>query len=250
MRRFWAFSLLAAVAAIAAPTAGVAFAASSPACTHWEGDPSTPCLVVTPSTGPVGTHVRFHGTIPADQISRYNEEWHNHPFYGLTGEFPTSKKFPQGCELVLPAQRLKIALDPSSGVVQGSFTVGPRGTCTQNAGTSNARTTYAAIPGDYSLFVGSLSTYIATFHVTSAQTSGQVATPAKTTAPPKTSTPARAPHKHASKPRKSSATPPRSLPFTGPPILQLVLLGGAVLCGGVAVTTGTPRTAPVGRRRA
>lgn len=250
MRRFWALSLLAAVAAIAGPTVGAAFAASPRPCAHWEGDPTTPCLVVTPQSGPVGTHVRFHGTIPADQINRYDEEWHNHPFYGLTGEFPSSKKFPQGCELILPAQHLKIALDTSSGAVQGSFTVGPRGTCTQNGGTSNARTTYAAIPGAYSLFIGSLSTYIATFHVTTDQTSGQAATPAKTTSPPKSIAPAKAPHKRGSKPRDSSPPLPTSLPFTGPPILQLVLLGGAVLCGGVAMTTGTPRAAPVGRRRA
>lgn len=244
MRRFWAVFALAAVGTLAGPTVGEA--AATP-CKHWEGDPTTPCLVVTPPSGPVGTHVRFHGTIPSDQISRYDEEWHNHPFYGLTGEFPASEKFPQGCELILPAQRLKIALDSTSGVVQGSFTVGPRGRCSQNAGTSSARTTYAAIPGTYSLFVGSLSTYIATFHVTSGETSGQAATPAKTTAPPKTDAPKKTVRKHVRVHNKSTP-PPSSLPFTGPPILQLVLLGGAVLCAGVSML-GTPRAAPVGRHR-
>lgn len=244
MRRFWAVFALAAVAAVAGPAGG---AAASTPCKHWEGDPTTPCLVVSPPGGPVGTHVRFHGTIPSDQISRYDDEWHNHPFYGLTGEFPASKKFPQGCELILPAQRLKIALDTGSGVVRGSFTVGPRGTCSQNAGTTSARTTYAAIPGTYSLFVGSLSTYIATFHVTSGETSGQAATPAKTTAPPKADAPTKTSHRHV-KAREQSAPPPSSLPFTGPPILQLVLLGGAVLCAGVSMV-GMPRTAPAGRHR-
>jgi hypothetical protein len=245
MRRSWAFIALAAVAAIVGPTAA---AASSPQCKHWQGDPTTPCLVVTPDSGPVGTHVRFHGTIPADQISRYDDEWHNHPFYGLTGEFPASKKFPQGCELILPAQGLKIALDNSSGVVRGSFTVGRRGTCSQNAGTANARTTYPAIPGTFSLFVGSLSTYIATFHVTSGATGGQTATPATTAAPSKNATARKTPHKHV-RPHQQSTPSPTDLPYTGPPILQLVLLGGAVLCAGVAIV-GTPRAAPAGRHRA
>ena len=235
MRRFWALLALAVIAALAGPTAGAA-AAVRP-CRHWQGDPTTPCLVLDPVRGPVGTHVRFHGTIPSDQISRYNDEWHNHPFYGLTGEFPAGPKFPQGCELILPAQGLKIALNTSTGAVRGSFTVGPRGTCSQNGGTASARTTYAAIPGTYSLFVGSLSTYIATFHVTSGATSGQAATPATTAAP----------RKH-DKPRQQPAAAPTRLPFTGPPILQLVLLGGAVLFTGVAMT-GTPAAAPAGRHR-
>jgi hypothetical protein len=243
MRRFRALLALATVAIVMSPAASLA--AASPQCTHWEGDPSTPCLVVTPDRGPAGTHVKFHGTISSDQIARYNDEWHNHPFYGLTGEFPASPEFPQGCELILPAQRLKIALSTTSGAVQGSFTVGARGTCSQNGGTASADKTYAALPGAYSLFVGSLSTYIATFHVTSRTTSGQVATPATTVAPPKS--PTKTPHKHV-KAQNRSAQPPTKLPFTGPPILQLLLLGGAAMCAGVAMI-GMPRAAPAGRHR-
>ena len=242
MRRFWALFALAAVAVLVSPVASVAAAPRH--CTHWQGDPSTPCLIVTPDRGPVGTHVKFHGTISSDQIARYNDEWHNHPFYGLTGEFPASPEFPQGCELILPAQGLKIALSTTTGVVQGSFTVGSRGTCSQNGGTANVQTTYAALPGSYSLFVGSLSTFIATFHVTSRTTSGQAATPATTAAPPKS--PARSPRNVRA--HSSSSTPPTKLPFTGPPILQLLLLGGAVLCAGAAMV-GTPRAAPTGRHR-
>ena len=235
MRRFWAVVALAAIAAIAGPVAGAA--AGTQQCRHWEGDPSTPCLVLTPPTGPVGTHVRFHGTIRSDLISRYNDEWHNHPFYGLTGEFPASQRFPQGCELILPANGLKIALDTTTGVVEGSFTVGRRGTCFQNGGTANARTTYAAMPGAYSLFVGSLSTYIATFHVTT----GQATAPAKAAPAPK------APRKHT-RPHARPAHKPTRLPFTGPPLLQLMLLGGAVMCAGVALA-GVPKSAPAGRHR-
>lgn len=243
MRRFWALFAMAVVAVVVSPAASVV--AASPQCTHWEGDPSTPCLVVTPDRGPTGTQVKFHGTISSDQIARYNDEWHNHPFYGLTGEFPASKEFPQGCELILPAQGLKIALSTTTGVVEGAFRVGSRGTCSQNGGTANADTTYAALPGAYSLFIGSLSTYIATFHVTGTTTAGQAATPATTAAPPKSVT--TSPRKHP-KPQGASKAPPTKLPFTGPPILQLLLIGGAVLSAGVAIT-GTPRAAPAGRHR-
>jgi hypothetical protein len=124
-------------------------------------------------------------------------------------------------------------VDTNSGAVEGSFTVGARGACSQSGGTSGSGTRYAAMPGSYSLFVGSLSTYIATFRVTGSVTGGQSTAPAKAKPKPKPS--------HA-------ASPPVRLPFTGPPILQLVLLGGAVLCAGVAMI-GAPRAAPAGRHR-
>jgi len=242
MRRFWAAGALVTIMAVAAPA--VAANAARAHCRHWEGDPTTPCLVVTPLNGPVGTHVRFHGTVPHDQINKYNEAWHNQPFYGLTGEFPSSSRFPQGCELILPAKGLRIALDTLSGAVRGSFTVGSRGTCSQDGGTPKAGTKYDALPGRYSLFVGSLSTYIANFRVTP----GQVSSPAKT-APPKKPTVAPKPQK-THKPAQPHAHPPTPthLPFTGPPLLQMTLLAGAAACAGLALTA-MPR-APRGRHRA
>lgn len=236
------FGVIVAFAALAVALSPAAAGAATSTCRHWEGDPTTPCLVVTPTHGPIGTHVRFHGTIRADLISRYDDLWHNDPLYGLTGEFPASTRFPQGCELILPARGLRIGLDTGTGAVDGSFTVGARGTCSQDGGTSREGTTYAAMPGRYSLFIGSLSTYIASFHLTAGSA---ITTHSQRPAP---ATPPTHSHPKAVHPNRQPP-PPGRLPFTGPPILQLTLVAAAAVCAGGALF-GVPRAAPAGRHRA
>jgi hypothetical protein len=125
------------------------------------GARTDPCLTLTPSSGPVGTHVRISGTITHD-LSNWRSQFDNPAYFALIREF--AHGFPGGpseCELLIggDAGQVHLAID---GRVTGSFIVGASGSCFQRDSTE-----YPTQPGTYRLSVGCHACPLANFAVTS-----------------------------------------------------------------------------------
>ena len=148
-----------------------------------------PQLKLRPASGPAGTHVTISGQLNPGQ-ARANEPYFRHPAYFalITDVRAGCAKAPHaaylydcsagpaslaGCELIVGLMHPLITVDPATGRVSGSFTVGGEGTCFQGRPTAHPQ---ATLPGRYVLAIGAHATSWALFKVTGAP----VPTPAST----------------------------------------------------------------------
>ena len=137
-----------------------------------------PRLTLRPASGPAGTRVKISGQLTAAQVRTYETDFRHPAYFSLiTDVFADCAKAPHaypydcsagparlaGCELIVGLPHSVIALDPATGRVTGSFTVGGAGTCFQDNPTGHPQ---ATPPGHYALAVGAHASTVALFRVT------------------------------------------------------------------------------------
>jgi hypothetical protein len=152
---------------------------SSPAATSGTGVTSAspldpPRLTLRPASGRAGTRVEISGHLSPAQVRLYETDFRRPAYFGLiTDVFASCAKDSAncsagpasltGCELIVNVTHAVISLDPATGRVSGSFTVGRAGTCFQDNPTGHLQ---APLPGRYALAIGPHATDWALFTVT------------------------------------------------------------------------------------
>lgn len=154
---------------------------SAPAATSGTGATSAspldlPRLTLRPASGPPGTHVSITGHLSPAQVRVYQADFQRPAYFSLiTDVFANCAKNSAncsagprsltGCELIVSAINPVVHLDPATGRVSGSFTVGRAGTCFQDHPTGHPR---ATLRGRYDLAIGPHASSWALFTVTRA----------------------------------------------------------------------------------
>ena len=118
--------------------------------------PADPSLVLTPSSGPVGTRVQISGQLQASQASLWIGLFERPGYFNL--EWPNLP----GCgDLIVDLGNPTISIEPTSMRVTGSFTVGSSGGCFQSNGLL-----HSTVPGSYLLIIGCHVCSVRSFTVT------------------------------------------------------------------------------------
>ena len=113
---------------------------------------------VRPASGPVGTVVRYNGTLPPGEVTGSRNI-----FVGLS----SFTRLPDGtqCDLVVFIEREHHRYDSETRHIHGTFTVGRTGGCRQ-AISAAAAGTHALVPGTYALAVAAPAYVVGEFQVT------------------------------------------------------------------------------------
>ena len=120
--------------------------------------PDSPCLTLTPSSGPVGTTVRISGHIHSD-IQSWRQAFRDPGYFALVSDFAQGfPGHPGECELLVGGDGGKARVS-RDGAVKGAFVVGGTGSCFQQSGR------YATQPGRYYLSIGCHACQVAVFDV-------------------------------------------------------------------------------------
>ena len=147
------------VVAVLAVALGPSVANAAP-CEQLSDD--MPCLSFSPESGAPGTFVTFKGHVDRDDLKVWKQSFGAHDLRAMYHDFPNGGPTGKSCELIVGLRGFRVNLDPASGDISGSFTVGSRGNCNQE------QRSYSAYPGLYNLTAGCVACVFAQYRVTGA----------------------------------------------------------------------------------
>src|SRR4051812_8340373 len=111
------------------------------------------CWSFSPSAGPAGTFVQFHGRLPRYITAGEIRHRLYHPLYGFdsVNGYPAGAYYPHGCPGFHPdVERFRWHVDRATRTISGSFRMGTTGFCAyQDIPQRDANVTAPVLPGRY-----------------------------------------------------------------------------------------------------